>query len=169
MINDKTIRAHLYIIGANLFFGVNYSVAKGVMPDYLSPVAFSLLRIVTAFSLYFFFSHFGVKEKIQKNDYPRFIAAGILGVAINQLIFLKGLNFTSPIDSSIIVTINPILVMLIASMAIGEKITINRIAGMLIGATGALIVILNRGVVSFGSEHFLGNIMIFVSTFDYAG
>jgi len=169
MLKDKIVKAHLSIIGANLFFGINYAIAKGVMPTFLKPNGFTLMRIATAFMLFFLLSLFLKKEKIQRSDYPRFFAAGFLGVAFNQFIFLNGLNFTSPIDSSIIVTINPILVMIIASMAIGEKITLTRVFGMAVGASGALLIILNRGVISFSSEHFLGNIMIFLSTFAYAG
>lgn len=169
MLKNNIVRAHLSIIGANIFFGINYAVAKGIMPIYLKPNGFTLLRILTAFSLFFILATFVKKEKIERKDYPRFIAAGILGVAFNQFIFLHGLNLTSPIDSSIIVTINPIIVMIIASMAIGEHITVKRIIGLILGASGALLVILNRGVISFSSEHFLGNVMIFLSTFAYAG
>ncbi len=169
MFKDKIVKAHLSIIGANIFFGINYAVAKGIMPNYLKPNGFTLLRILIAFPLYFLLSNFIKKEKIQRKDYPRFIAAGLLGVAFNQFIFLNGLNFTSPIDSSIIVTINPILVMIMASIAIREKITFTRIFGLILGASGALLVILNRGVISFSSEHFLGNMMIFLSTLSYAG
>jgi len=139
------------------------------MPTYLKPGAFSLLRIIAAFGLYYLVSRFTKKEKIQKIDYWRFIAAGFMGVAFNQIIFLYGLNFTSPIDSSIIVTINPILVMIIASLAIAEKITVRKIVGMLVGAVGALLVILNRGIADFGSDHFIGNLMILASTTSYAG
>lgn len=169
MLKDKIVKAHLSIIGANLFFGVNYAIAKGIMPNFLMPNGFTLLRIITAFTLFYFISLFTKHERIQRKDYPRFIAAGFLGVAFNQFIFLNGLNFTSPIDSAIIVTINPILVMIIASMAIGERITLMKIFGMIVGATGALLIILNRGVISFSSEHLLGNLMIFMSTFAYAG
>lgn len=169
MFKDKTVKAHLSIIGANLFFGVNYAIAKGIMPNFLKPNGFTLMRIITAFTLFYLISLFTKKEIIQRKDYPRFIAAGFLGVAFNQFIFLNGLNFTSPIDSAIIVTINPILVMIIASLAIGERITLMKIFGMIVGATGALLIILNRGVISFSSEHLLGNLMIFMSTFAYAG
>jgi len=169
MFKDKIVKAHLSIIGANIFFGINYAVAKGIMPNYLKPNGFTLLRIIIAFPLFFLLSSFIKKEKIQRKDYPRFIAAGLLGVAFNQFIFLNGLNFTSPIDSSIIVTINPILVMIMASIAIREKITFTRIFGLILGASGALLVILNRGVISFSSDHFLGNVMIFLSTLSYAG
>lgn len=169
MFKDKTVKAHLSILGANLFFGVNYAIAKGIMPNFLKPNGFTLMRIIIAFTLFYLISLFTKHEKIQRKDYPRFIAAGFLGVAFNQFIFLNGLNFTSPIDSAIIVTINPILVMIIASMAIGERITLMKIFGMIVGATGALLIILNRGVISFSSEHLLGNLMIFLSTFAYAG
>lgn len=169
MLKDKIVKAHLSILGANLFFGVNYAIAKGIMPNFLMPNGFTLLRIITAFTLFYLISLFTNHEKIQRKDYPRFIAAGFLGVAFNQFIFLNGLNFTSPIDSAIIVTINPILVMIIASMAIGERITFMKIFGMIVGATGALLIILNRGVINFSSEHLLGNLMIFLSTFSYAG
>jgi len=169
MLKDKIVKAHLSIIGANLFFGVNYAIAKGIMPNFLMPNGFTLMRIVTAFTLFYIISLFTKREIIQRKDYPRFIAAGFLGVAFNQFIFLNGLNFTSPIDSAIIVTINPILVMIIASMAIGERITLMKVFGMIVGATGALLIILNRGVISFSSEHLLGNLMIFMSTFAYAG
>ncbi|NVO08845.1 MAG: DMT family transporter [Bacteroidales bacterium] len=169
MFKDKIVKAHLSIIGANIFFGINYAVAKGIMPNYLKPNGFTLLRILLAFPLYFLLSNFIKKEKIQRKDYLRFIAAGLLGVALNQFLFLNGLNFTSPIDSSIIVTINPILVMIMASMVIREKITFSRVFGLILGASGALLVILNRGVISFRSEHFLGNVMIFMSTLSYAG
>lgn len=169
MLKNKTVLAHLAIIGGNIFFGINYAVAKGVMPNYLKPNGFTLLRIATAFTLFYLLSLATKNEKIDRKDYPRFIFAGLLGVAFNQFIFLNGLNFTSPIDSSIITTINPILVMIIASMAIGEKITFKRIIGLIIGASGALLVILNRGVISFSSDHFLGNVMVFLSTTAYAG
>jgi len=169
MFKDKTVKAHLSILGANLFFGVNYAIAKGIMPNFLKPNGFTLMRIITAFTLFYLISFFTKHEKIQRKDYPRFIAAGFLGVAFNQFIFLNGLNFTSPIDSAIIVTINPILVMIIASLAIGERITLMKVFGMIVGATGALLIILNRGVISFSSEHLLGNLMIFMSTFAYAG
>ncbi len=115
MFKSNIAKAHLAIIGANLLFGLNYSVAKGVMPNYLQPAGFTLLRVITALALFFSLNFFRMKrERILRDDWPRVIAAGLLGVAINQLMFLTGLRYTSPIDSAIIMTLNPVLVMLIA-------------------------------------------------------
>jgi len=170
MFKSNIAKAHLAIIGANLLFGLNYSVAKGVMPNYLQPAGFTLLRVITALALFFSLNFFRMKrERILREDWPRVIAAGLLGVAINQLMFLTGLRYTSPIDSAIIMTLNPVLVMLIASLAIGEKITPLRIVGIVIGATGALMIIASRGAVSFSSEYFWGNLLTFINALAYAG
>ena len=170
MFKSNIAKAHLAIIGANLLFGLNYSVAKGVMPNYLQPAGFTLLRVITALALFFSLNFFRMKrERILRDDWPRVIAAGLLGVAINQLMFLTGLRYTSPIDSAIIMTLNPVLVMLIASLAIGEKITPLRIVGIVIGATGALMIIASRGAVSFSSEYFWGNLLTFINALAYAG
>lgn len=170
MEKQNRVRAHLAIIGANLLFGINYAIAKGVMPDHLKPGGFTLLRVITASALFYLISQIGQKfEKIQRADYLRFFLAGLMGVAINQLLFLHGLNYSSPIDSSIISTLNPAMVMLIAFLAIGERISWTKILGIIVGASGALILIFGRGDAGFGSDHFVGNIMLFFNTLSYAG
>lgn len=169
--DDKNrLRAHLAIIGANLLFGINYAIAKGVMPDHLKPGGFTLLRVITASALFYIFSQIGRKfEKIEKTDYLRFVLAGLMGVSFNQLLFLHGLNLSSPIDSSIISTLNPAMVMLIAFLAIGERINFFKIIGLVVGASGALLLIFGKGEIGFNSDHFVGNIMLFFNTLFYAG
>jgi len=169
--DDKNrLRAHLAIIGANLLFGINYAIAKGVMPDHLKPGGFTLLRVITASALFYIFSQIGRKfEKIERADYLRFVMAGLMGVSFNQLLFLHGLNLSSPIDSSIISTLNPAMVMLIAFLAIGERINFLKIIGLVVGASGALLLIFGKGEIGFNSDHFVGNIMLFFNTLFYAG
>lgn len=169
--DDKNrLRAHIAIIGANLLFGINYAIAKGVMPDHLKPGGFTLLRVITASALFYIFSQIGRKfEKIERADYLRFVMAGLMGVSFNQLLFLHGLNLSSPIDSSIISTLNPAMVMLIAFLAIGERINFLKIVGLVVGASGALLLIFGKGEIGFNSDHFVGNIMLFFNTLFYAG
>lgn len=167
--NNKRAEAHLAIILANIMFGVNYSIAKGVMPNYLSPMAFTMLRVVTASALFWLISMVGKEgEKISKADYPRFIASGLFGISFNQLLFLNGLNYSTPIESSIISTLNPAMVMLIAYFVLSEHINTIKIAGLVIGASGALVLILSRGTLEIGQHHALGNFMLFLNTLFYA-
>lgn len=169
VIKSKRIEAHLAIGFANLMFGLNYSIAKGVMPNYLSPMAFTLLRVITATFLFWSISMVGkTGERISKADYPRFIASGLFGISFNQLLFLNGLNYSTPIESSIISTLNPAMVMLIAYFMLSEPINVLKISGLIIGASGALVLILSRGDVEFGLQHALGNFMLFLNTLFYA-
>lgn len=159
--------AHLAILGANLIYGINYTVAKGIMPDYMSPVALTFIRIFGATVLFWSISVFTKTEWIKGKDLLRLILAAFFGVFMNQMFFLKGLNYSTPIDSSIIMTSNPILVLLISAILIGERITLLKASGIVIGAIGAILLITQAGKVDFSSQYFSGNIMMFFNAFAY--
>jgi len=63
LLNNKTYKAHLALLGANIIYGINYIVAKGIMPNKIGPTAFIFLRIFGA-SLLFWLIKSYVKEKI---------------------------------------------------------------------------------------------------------
>jgi drug/metabolite transporter (DMT)-like permease len=42
---NKNLKSHLAIIGANIIWGLNYVIAKGIMPDFLLPRAIIFLRV----------------------------------------------------------------------------------------------------------------------------
>lgn len=145
---------------------MNHIVAKDVMPEKLGPTAFIFLRILGASLLFWTIKYF-IKEKIDKQDYFRLIVCGILGIAINQLLYFHGLNLTSPIDASIIYTSVPVLVLIFSYFLLNEKITKTKIIGIAIGGTGALLLIL-YGNNNEGSSTLLGNGLIFSNAIFYA-
>jgi drug/metabolite transporter (DMT)-like permease len=165
---NKTLQAHLAILITNIIYGANYSIAKEVMPVYIQPFAFVLLRVGGALLLFLMVSTFFIKEKIDKKDLPRLALLGICGVAINQLLFLKGLSLTSPINASIIMISNPIAVLLFAAFALKEKIGINKIVGILMGIAGALLLLLFNKSFSFGSDTLPGDIMVLINSISWA-
>jgi drug/metabolite transporter (DMT)-like permease len=158
-------KAHLALLGANLIYGVNFIIAKGVMPNKIGPSAFIFLRILGAGILFWILKSF-IKEKVEKKDFLRLIFCGVFGIAINQLLFFHGLNLTSPIDASIIMTSLPVLVMIYSFFILNEKITRNKIAGIAVGAVGA-IVLIAYGNQSGGTSSFLGNLFIFINAACY--
>lgn len=164
----KRLQAHSAILGANLIYGVNYIIAKGIMPDFAGAFGLTLMRVTGALLLFWALSLFGATEKIDRKDYPRLFFSGLFGVAINQMLFLKGLSFTTPINSSIIMTINPVLVLIIAAIVLKERITWLKIVGIGVGGIGAGFLILNTGKLSFQSDTFLGNLMMFGNATSYA-
>ena len=82
-------------------------------------------------------------------------------MAINQLLFFEGLNLTTPINASIIMTVNPILVLLLSYFLINESITFKKGLGIIVGIFGAYILISQGKHIEFDQDHFLGNLMIF--------
>ena len=165
---NNILRAHLALIAANLIYGVNYGIAKQVMPDYLSPFALVFARISGACILFWALSLLLPKETIDRKDILRLLIATVFGVAVNQSLFLNGLNITTPIDAAIIMTATPILVLLVARLLIREPITIFKVIGIVAGATGAILLILYSGNMSFSNNHVIGNSIIVANATSYA-
>ena len=164
--NKNTYKAHLALLGANVIYGANYIIAKGIMPDKIGPSAFIFIRVIGASILFWLLKSF-IKEKVSKKDFPILILCGLLGVATNQLLFFHGLNLTSPIDASIIITAIPVMVLIFSALILKEKITINKIAGISIGAIGAVLLIW-YGKKSGGTSSVLGNLFVLINACSYA-
>ena len=162
----NTYKAHLALLGANIIYGVNHIVAKGIMPNKIGPSAFVFLRILFAGILFWIIKLF-VKEKVALKDFYRLMLCGLLGVAANMLLFFHGLNLTSPIDASIIMTSGPVMVLLFSRILLKEKITLLKILGIVIGAFGALLLIW-YGQKSSGTSSLLGNLFVFINACSYA-
>ena len=165
---NNNARAHLALIGANLIYGVNYAIAKQVMPDYLSPFALVFARISGACLLFWLFSLFLPRERLERRDILRLVVATVFGVAVNQSLFLNGLNMTTPIDAAIIMTATPILVLVVAKLLLREPVTLFKIIGIVIGATGAILLITYSADTRFGSNNTLGNSLIVANATFYA-
>lgn len=163
--NTKILRAHLALLGANLIYGANHIIAKGIMPHKIGASAFVFLRILGAGLLFWAIKSF-IKEKVDKKDFRRLVLCGLLGVAANQLLFFHGLNLTSPIDASIIITAVPIMVIIFSFFILKEKITSNKIAGVLIGGLGAFLLIW-YGKSAEGTSSLLGNLFVFINACSY--
>ncbi len=165
---SKTLQAHLALLIVNLIYGANFSIAKEVMPAYVQPFAFVVMRVSGALILFWIIGTFFINEKLDKKDLPRIALLAACGVACNQLLFLKGLSLTSPINASIIMISNPIVVLLIAEVVLKEKISISKIIGIGFGVVGAAIMLLYNKNFSFGSETISGDLMILINSISWA-
>lgn len=143
---SKRTLAILAAIGATVIYGINHTVAKGVMPVHVQPFGFIFLRVGGAAILFWLISILGPKQKIEKRDWGRLFVCSLLGMSINMLSFFKGLQLSTPINSAVLVTITPIIVVVISALFLREKITLNKGLGIAMGFVGAL------GLILFGAE-----------------
>ncbi|GAA4110681.1 DMT family transporter [Aquimarina addita] len=155
---------------AALFYGANYTIAKDVMPAYIEPFGFIVVRVFGASLLFWFISFWGPKERIDKTDYFRIFAAAFFGVGLNMLTFFEGLSLTSPINASVIMISVPIIVLGLSTFFLKEKLTFLKIVGMLIGLSGAfLIIVYGKGDQVTAANPALGNLLVFINAVSYAG
>lgn len=165
---DKRILAILCALGATTIYGLNHTIAKVIMPEYIGALGLVQLRVVGATALFWATSLFFPKEKIDRGDFMKIAIATFFGMCLNMLMFIKGLSLSTPINSSVIVTLTPIMVMILSAFFLKEKITITRGVGILAGFGGALLLILHGSNFSVNASNIpLGNSMMFINALCY--
>jgi drug/metabolite transporter (DMT)-like permease len=160
--------AHIALLTANVIYGINYSIAKTVMPVYIKPLALVSVRSAFAALLFWITSLFLPKERVSRKDLLYLLGCSFFGVVINQILFLAGLNLTSPINSSILISTNPIFAFVFAALILKEKITFLKGSGLAIGLSGVLILILQNGTPDLASSTFFGDVITLINTISWA-
>lgn len=165
---DKRFFALLAAVGATTIYGLNHTIMKVIMPDYIGPYGLVLLRVITASALFFLCSFFFPKEKIEPKDYLRILGATAFGMCLNMVFFIKGLSLSTPINSSVIITIMPIIVLLLSAIFLKEKITSLKLMGIVFGFLGALTLVLyGNSFIKNAPNIPLGNAMMLINAFSY--
>lgn len=163
---SSLIKAHIALFMVNALYGANHVIAKGLMPNYIRPNAFIFLRVLGATTIFWIIRLLFLRERVERKDLLRMAVCGIFGVAVNQLFFFNGLNLSSSINSGIIMTLNPIIVVILSFFILRERITSWRSVGILIGTTGAILLTISSG--SLKSHAFLGDMFLFINATSYA-
>jgi drug/metabolite transporter (DMT)-like permease len=165
---SKVIKAHLALLGVNAIYGANFSIVKSVVPYAIQPFALVVLRAGFSMLLFWLSAFFIPKEKIERKDFIKLMLLGVFGVALNQLLFIKGLAMSTPINGAIIMIFNPIIVMLLEVLFFKEKTPFIRIAGILLGISGAMVLLLGRRDISTASSSFTGDMLILINCISWA-
>ncbi|NRD19024.1 DMT family transporter [Winogradskyella eckloniae] len=157
------------LIMVQVLYGLNYTYAKIVMNgNFVPPFALTILRVGGAAILFWLISIWLPKEKIERGDYFKFFIAALFGVCINMLFFLKGVELTTPIHAAAITTITPVIILILSSFVLKEKVTILKIVGITIAFSGALVLTLFGDSDRVGDNVVLGNTFIFLNAIFYS-
>ena len=163
-------KRNLALIGATLvsvIYGLTFTIAKDVMPEFIQPFGFILLRVGGSVILFWIVAFLGPKEKIVRSDFPRIAAAALFGVAINMLTFFKGLSYTSPISASVIMVTTPIIVLVLSALLMKERLLKRKVAGIILGLIGTAFLILYGKSIGSATNASLGNFLVFINAVSY--
>jgi drug/metabolite transporter (DMT)-like permease len=169
MSSAQTIKAHWAVLAANLLFGINFSVVKFISPAVIPPFGLNLVRVVVTVSLFWLLYLLKPsKAGIDRSDLPRFLLCALTGVAINQLLFIKGLTLTTPIHAALLILATPVFILLIAFVLRTEKLSLLKISGLLFAIGGAALLILSRESSAIASNLIVGDVLVLINAVSYA-
>ncbi len=165
---EKT-KAHLALLGTNIFFAINFTAVKYLINNgFIKPFGLNLIRVaittILLWGLYFFSPQ---KTVVNKKDYGRFLLCALTGVAINQLLFIKGLSLTYSIHASLLMLTTPILITFIAAWILKEKINSYKLMGLGLGIMGAMVLILAKEKTGNPNDVVLGDLLILINAISY--
>lgn len=162
-------QGHLAILTTNFIFGLNTPIAKTIVPEWISPYALTLVRMSFATLIFWVVGTFAKKEQVKGRDLITIFFGALFGLVGAQLSFANALLYTSPVNISIIAAMTPVAVMLLAALVLKEPITLKKAAGVLIGASGALLIIFHSSAISSSKEsNLIGNLLCIVNVITYA-
>jgi drug/metabolite transporter (DMT)-like permease len=164
---SKRTLALVAALFVSIIYGMTFTIAKDVMPQYIHPFGFILMRVGGSVILFWLVSGLGPKEKVALNDFPRIAAAAFFGVALNMLTFFKGLSFTSPISASVIMVSTPIIVLVLSAIIMKERMLKRKVFGIVLGLVGTAFLILYGKSVGNATNASLGNLLVFINAVSY--
>lgn len=141
----------------------------------MPPRAFILFRVVGASVLFWALSPLSGSDRIYhmpQKDVIRLVFSAVFGVTTNMLFFFEGLSMTTPVNASIMMVFGPIAVLIVGAVLVGERITPPKLVGILLGAAGALLLILSGAGYDlsglFQSDVAKGNLFVLINASSYA-
>lgn len=138
-----------------------------LMPEVIDPLALTFFRFAGGMILFWLASWVIKPEKVSPRDKFRLFLASIFALTLNQIPFFYGLSVTSPIDASIVVTMLPIATMVLAAAFLKEPITQLKVIGVLVGASGALLIVFNSAQQTTGNGNMVGNLIVFFAVVSF--
>ncbi|MGY6649033.1 DMT family transporter [Wenyingzhuangia sp. IMCC45574] len=166
---DKRNLALLAVFSTAVFYGITYSVAKDVMPKYVSAYGFVWIRLAVTTLLFWITSWFVKAKEMEAKDFPYTALLSLIAMVICILSFYKGLSLTTPINGSVIMVTTPIIVFVFSLFILKEKLEWKSVLGIVIGLLGAYYLTTAGKKQAVNAENIpLGNLLVFVNASGYA-
>lgn len=167
---SKALKGHLACFIAYAIFGVNIVICKDLTSSSLiSPVGLYSIRAICAAVIFWILSIFTPKEKVDRKDFVKLLAASVTGFLVPQLSFLMAIPITTPMGCSIITATQPIYTMFIAAWALKEPITLKKAGGVALSFAGILFLIFNSmGGNASGETQPFGIVLMIINSIVFA-
>lgn len=168
----NALSGNLACLGAYMIFGFNIVCCKNIANDgHISPTVLFFIRSAGALILFWLISLFsGKKEKVAGKDLWKIAVASLLGLFLTQFSFLEAITMTTAVDASVLSLLSPVMTMVVAAVAVRDRITAHGVIGLTVSLAGVLFIVLNSAGTSGGVDRttFGGVLLMIVNTLSFA-
>lgn len=163
-LEENRTYGHLAMLMATIMWGAMTPIAKSVLEQgVLDGMALSVVRIGGGAILFLLFSLLPQKitgdTKVTPKDYFSLFLASIVMISANQGLFIIGIQYTTPVDTSVMCTLTPVFTLLLAAIFIGNPLTPLKVLGVILGLTGALLMAFSNEGNEIAVNPMLGNLL----------
>jgi drug/metabolite transporter (DMT)-like permease len=163
---STSLKPHGALVAVQLIFGTWPVVGKIVLRA-LPATGLVTFRIVGAAIAFLLISRVTGGKRIEgKSDYARLVLYSLLGVVLNQFLFVKGLELSTVINSALLGTTIPIFTLLF-SIVLGYESGSWRVAVGLLLAAGGVVYLINPAQANFSRETNIGNVILLFNSMAY--
>jgi drug/metabolite transporter (DMT)-like permease len=160
--------AHAALLAVQFFFSTLPIAAKYHVLPHMPPAGLVLLRVAGGAAVLLAIARAGARPHIDdRRDLGRLALYAILGVAVNQMLFIEGLSRTTPINAQVIGTTIPVFTLMFGALAGVDRLGAARLAGIALAAAGAIFLI-GPDRIELTPETTLGNAMIAINALAYS-
>ncbi|HEY9405101.1 MAG TPA: DMT family transporter [Pyrinomonadaceae bacterium] len=165
-LKSTSLKPHGALVAVQLIFGTWPIVGKLVLRA-LPATGLVTFRIVGAAIAFILIRRATESTRIERrSDYARLVLYSLLGVVLNQFLFVKGLELSTVINSALLGTTIPIFTLLV-SVLLGYESGSWRVAvGLLLAACG-VVYLINPAEASFSRETNIGNLILLLNSLSY--
>ncbi|MBQ6071255.1 MAG: DMT family transporter [Bacteroidales bacterium] len=165
---------HVAALAVYIIFGVNPNCSKVVVPQYMSPEVYTAVRMIFGTAVFWLLSllpftfngQSARAERVPARDVGVFAWGGIL-LAGTLFAFSEAFRYTSPCYVSLVSATSPIFVMLMAALFLKEPISVRKVAGVMVGIGGAMMIVLFSWGIDANATP-IGLLLCFVNILFYA-
>lgn len=135
----------------------------------LTPSALAMLRFAGSSACFVLLVLLWARPALPpRRSWPRIAALGLLGVPLNQGLFLAGLARTTPSHAALLYALTPLFVFLLAVAARVERPDSLKFSGLVIALAGALVVVFSRAGDELGAGGRLGDLLVLGAVVSWA-
>lgn len=166
----QNARAHIALLSTQLFFAINFSAIKYLTGEgFTGPFGLNLVRVIFAVLLFWILFLFRPhKIHIRKQHIWRFVLSAIAGIAVNQMLFVKGLSMTHSIHAALLMLTTPIMISFFAAWILKESLSAIKMAGLILGVSGAVLLITAGKHAGNADDVWLGDLLVIINAISYS-